>query len=115
MPRLLTPFLLLGVLTGCSISIGNTAASSFRLESTGIGTSQAEAERDAWHDAADRLHSMGYSSFDLKRISLSTSTSSQGEETRVELTAGWDISDAKKSDDGACRCGTQHRKQTHNH
>ncbi|MBI1311505.1 hypothetical protein GC176_09375 [bacterium] len=112
MLRVLAP-LLVSVLAGCSITVGN-AASSFQLQSTGIGTTQVEAERDAWHDAAERLHAMGYSTFNLKRTSMSASTSSASGETRVELTAGWNVSAAEKGNGGACRCGLPHRAHSHN-
>jgi len=98
----------LTMLTGCSISIGNTVPSSFNVNSTGIGSSRAEAERDAWHDAADRLHAMGYSSFNLKQTSLSSSSTSQGDESRVELSVGWKVEDAEKSPGGECRCSPRH-------
>ena len=100
--------LTLTMLTGCSISIGSAPISSFNVNSTGIGSTQAEAERDAWHDAADRLHAMGYSTFNLKQTSLSASTTSQGDESRVELSVGWKVEDAEKGHGGECRCGPRH-------
>ncbi|MHC4879196.1 MAG: hypothetical protein ACYTGL_22305 [Planctomycetota bacterium] len=110
MQHFLSLLLTLAMLTGCSISIGNTASSSFKLSSTGIGTSAAQAERDAWHDAADRLHAMGYSSFDLTRTGLA----STGSAKKVEVTADWQVSNAVKGGDGACHCSHRHPDREHN-
>lgn len=108
--------------TGCALSLGSSGGApdfrssftteTFNIESSGIGSSQTEAERDAWHEAAYRLRAMGYTEFRLNQASLS---GSGGGPDQIEVKVSYKVSDARRGG-GGCACDLKqsgHRVEEH--
>lgn len=111
-------------LTGCALTIGSDAvtesekdSSTLRLDGTGIGATDGEARRDAWHDAAFRLRAMGYTSFHLREEGQSSSaTQTVDGQPRTEVTMTYRVSDARRGEK-SCDCDISHpcRNPDHDH